>query len=239
MIDRSWWWPLPFACFVGSYLLMSLLFRVRQVSVPSLVGKDLRTALLHISDANLNARLVGEKEESELPAGTVIRQTPGRGQPVRPHQSIFLVTSRQPPPLIMPDLVGKQSEQVVRVIKEQGVKTKTFHVPSVYPSDTCIGQIPCPLAHVGRKSSFCYIAIPTTKPIIWPTFLGRPLEEVLSFLETHQIPAQVTHHGTTRTIHAQGDYTVVDQRPLAGSLITLEQERPPLVQLEVARVPAS
>jgi len=215
------------------YLISALLLRVEQVSTPALVGKDLSYALKALSNANLNMRLIGQKEDRDLPASTIISQTPRAGHAVRPNQSIFLVISTQPPRTILPDLVGMHEEQARQAISNLNIRSKLLTVPSVYPSGTCLGQTPPAQASTADEPLLAYCAQPTAKPIIWPNFVGKPLQAVADVLSHNHIEAHISHVKPRESQPDSQEAMVTDQRPLAGSLLMLDPEHPLVVQLQV------
>jgi len=232
MNRSSFLWIAPFTLFILGYLLPALLLRVERVSTPSLVGKDLCCALAALSDANLNMRLIGQKEDHDLPAGTIISQTPRAGHAVRPNQSVFLVISTQPPRTILPDLVGMQELQAKHSLSSLGIRSKLFSVPSSYPTGTCIGQAPPSQAPAGDEPLLAYCAQHATRPIIWPDFVGKSLQAVVDFLAYHHLEARVSREKTRSGKSFFEESLVTDQRPLAGSLLKLDPKHLPVVQLQ-------
>jgi len=151
---------------------------------------------------------------------------------IRPNQAIYLVISNQPPPLLMPNLVNTQPELAKQALNSLNIRSKLIQVPSAYPEGHTIGQTPLPHAPTDGEPAIIYCAQKSRKPILWPDFVQQPADEALAFLAYHQIPAQITRKNGRSGGPASG--TIVDQRPLAGSLLEIDPKHPPMVQLEVA-----
>ena len=104
---RSFLWLTPFASFIFGYLLIALLHPQPIIKTPALIGKTLDQAILILSQANLNLRIVGQKEEAQLPEGTIISQTPAPGSSIKEHQALYVTIAKKPVPQAMPSLCRK------------------------------------------------------------------------------------------------------------------------------------
>ena len=234
MNRTSWLWTVPFCTFILGYLLLYFMLHVEHLPAPSLVGKDLQQVLSLLSEANLNARIIGQKIDRDIPDGTIVGQTPQPGSSVRPNQSIYLVISSQPPPVLTPNLINTWAEQVKQALSPLNIRSRLVQVPSAYPAGQSIGQTPLPHAPVGDEPVIVYCAQKSRKAIIWPDLVHQPLEEVQAFLAHHQIKAHITRKNAQNRAGSHNGSVIIDQRPLAGSLLELDPEHPPVVQLEVA-----
>lgn len=87
-------WLMPFASFLIGYQIINIFKNQNEIIVPNFVGKTLNQAIKVASDNNLNLRISAEKEDSQLPEGTIISQIPNR-QKIKPNQSIYLVISKK------------------------------------------------------------------------------------------------------------------------------------------------
>ena len=76
-----------------------------------------------------------------------------------------------------------------------------------------------------------YISMGDCKPIIWPNFVGQELTAVTTFLEQYTIKPYIIYD-TVPSSHTR-EHTVTDQRPLAGTLLRLNDEKQLSVQLRV------
>ena len=63
---KKYLWILPFLSFLLGYQFLSTLTTVHELKVPPLVGLSVTEAVKVLSDNNLNARIMAEKEEPDL-----------------------------------------------------------------------------------------------------------------------------------------------------------------------------
>ena len=203
------------------------------MQTPQLVGKNIIEVSEILSNHNLNLRILAQKEDADLPTGTILNQTPPTPQRIKPHQSVFLVLSKKPPLMQAPLLVHKSRTAITQELAHSNIRTKACYLPSPYPHDSCIAQIPAAGESLPTNRLMLYFSASANKPIIWPDFTRKPVADVVEFLENHRIEPHITHVATHKAHHTCDTCSVVDQRPLPGSLITLDAKHPPYVQLYV------
>lgn len=211
---------------------MHQLFHTSEFPTPSVVGKHIHEAFAILSTHNLNARLLEEKEDPYLPAGTVMSQSPQAGQKIKPYQSLFMLLSKKPSYINAPHCLNKTNADIHTLLQKNSLRAKIYKLPSIYPQGVCFAQIPLPQEPIDNTMLTLYISDGNTKPILWPNFIGRSVVEVTNFLHTHAIEATVIHERSYPSPHTCATCTVTDQRPLAGSLITLDPQKPCVVQLQ-------
>lgn len=199
---------------------------------PSLIGKQLQDAVQVLSDHNLNARIVSQKEDNDVAAGTIISQIPNPSCKIRPHQSVFFVVSKKTPPKKAPLLLQQDRKTLEKIASEQSIILKTHYLPSHYPHDICIGQIPNAEEPLPDNRITAYLSGGSAlKLVLLPDFKKRPVSEVTSFLGENNIKYHIFHAKTLTMGHDCKHCLVIDQKPLAGSLIDLK--KPLNVQLYV------
>ncbi|HRN78132.1 MAG TPA: PASTA domain-containing protein [Candidatus Dependentiae bacterium] len=229
---KNYLWTLPFLLFISGYIGIQVALHQPQITTPSLVGNSIHYAITVLSHNNLNIRILSEKEDADLPPGTVLSQTPAAGQLIKPHQSVFVLLSKQPPTHTVPNLLHQSIDDIKTLTKKSGINCRYYVLPSTYPLDTCFAQYPIAGQSLEHESLVAYIAAPLQKPIIWPDFYGCTVSEVQSFLSSYQVSIQVLHQYTLKN-HTCSECVVINQRPQAGSLIMLDPEKPLHVQLQV------
>ena len=234
-LPSSLLWTLPFCCFLGTYLFLDYALGVRRVVVPTVVGKDLNEALSTLSPLGLNARLANRMLEPGLPEGTIVSQTPPAGAPCRPGQPVLVVTSYTPTLPRTPEVVGRTVDDAVKELTQGNSKAGVHPVPSSYPQCSCIGQDPPSRAPLERRTVTVYTPSTEPRPIVFPCFMGRELAEVEEFLTRYQIAPEISIEPPARKIAGGGVLTVVNQQPLAGSIIRFCSQLPPCVQLRAQR----
>lgn len=211
-------WVLPFVAFLGGYLLMSSRIHKREFPAPLLIGKTVSNAIITISDYDLNTRIVAQKEDAELPAGTIVNQTPLPGTKIKPHQTMYLVISRKPNLQKAPHLHDKPLSEIITVCEHRGLTFENYHLSSSRPKNTCIAQLPAPGHDIVDKQLLVYLSAGEQKSIVWPSFKGKTVREVKEFFQGKEsepifIHAPITIHELLDTCQ------VIDQRPPAGTLI--------------------
>ena len=232
---NSYFWLIPFISFVFGYYLVSLVYQSPVSKTPSLVGTSLQDAVLQTSELNLNIRIVGHKQETDLPEATIMSQMPQAGTAIKANQALYCVISEKPAIPHVPHLLKKNKEAVIAELNKRGLRFKIFYTESILPLDTCVAQWPNSGTQGDvTKSVIMYLSAGSNKPIIWPDFKGMPLPDVLEFLAIQGISPIVNHTTLLEPGHVCGyDCLVVDQRPVAGSILALNSNKNLQVQLQV------
>jgi len=114
-----------------------------------------------------------------------------------------------------------------------GLRTTAYSLASSYPHEYCLAQTPGAGEPLNNHQLITYIAAADEKPMLVPDFEGYPLEEVLQSLAQYDIQAKVTHERTPAKEHTCAACIVADQRPRAGSLISLKQLKQMQTQLHI------
>ena len=210
----SSFWIWPFAAFFGGYQLVRLVTHVETVKVPTVVGLHLNEAIQLLSADQLNVRILGEKEDFDLQEGTILNQTPYQGQLVKPHQSVFLVTSRRPHNSRAPKIVGETRIIAQEKARAGHLSLKIYQLESSFPKDICITQSVLPDQEVKDSHMTVYCSTGTTPFRIIPDVKTKIVAEVISFFGTYNIPVKV-----------MGDMkgTIIEQQPLAGTLVDISK----------------
>lgn len=227
-------WLAPFSCFLTGYLLMAFLFKPVEFKTPSLVGKSIQEAIKITNKHDLHIKIVAETDDPDLPDGTIISQTPTADTLIKARQSVYMVISQQPALLTTPSFLNKPHQEITSYAENKGITLKTYLLASnSTAADHCIAQYPAPANPLVTKSIITYICSDVLKPVIMPNFKGKSFEEVQEFLQLHNIASSVTHIFPQEEHHTCQNCTIYDQRPLAGSIITLRKDKPLHVQLQL------
>ena len=216
-------WIWPFATFFGGYQLIRMVTHVQTVTMPTVVGLHLNKAIQILSADQLNARILAEKEDFDLHEGTILSQTPQQGQLVKPHQSVFLVTSRRPYNSRAPKIIGENRVQAQEQARRAHLSLKIYTLESSFPKDSCIAQSILPDKEVKDSLISVYCSEGTTPLRIVPDVKVQKAEEVVSFYGRFNIPVKV-----------MGDPTgsIIEQQPLAGTLVDIS--KPLVIELTTA-----
>lgn len=227
-------WLTPFVSFLVGYVIMASFFKPQQIVTPTLVGKTITEAIRIASMHDLSLRISAEKDDSDLPDGTIISQTPTAQTAIKARQSIYIVLSKKPALEQTPNFLQKSAQEIVELAQKKGIQLKTYELPSsTTPAGHCIAQIPAPSTSLEQKNVVVYLCNDTLKPVIMPNFKGQALPEVQEFLQLHAITPAIVYANPFGQAPGLQQSVVVDQRPLPGTLVTLSTEKPLLVQLQV------
>ena len=229
---KNFVWLAPFCSFVLGYVIMQNLFRVPEASTPALIGKHIHAILPLITQHNLNIRLIDQKEEADLPEGIILNQTPAAGTTIKPNQPLFIVTTKKPLVARAPHCVGIHIDELNNQLQTEGIHPRMYHLPHPYPEKMCFAQSPQPHEFLEKNRLILYISSGNNKPIIWPDFTNIPLQAVIDFLDNYHIEPHIINNSLYNN-DTDTEYVVTDQRTFAGTLLTLDENKPLSVQLRV------
>lgn len=229
---RNFLWLLPFLSFFSGYFLLDRLYRSPDLETPTLVGLTMPEALGTLSNLNLNVRLLTTKEDDMLPEGTIISQNPTPAQKIKQNQSVHVVVSKKPIKLKAPLCINKPIKILESELATQKIRVKIFELHSAYPQGLCFAQYPETGNLLQENKIILYASSSLNKPIIMPNLKMKPIKDVLEFLSTYSVSVDIKHYPNIEENHQCQTCIVTDQRPLAGSLLTLDAQRPVHIQLQ-------
>ncbi len=231
-MTKKFFWLVPFLCFICTYFMLHKIFSIAPFTTPSVVGKPIQEALTILSGHTLNSRLISQTEDNDLPAGIILSQQPLANQQVRPYQTIFLTISKRKDRIPAPDLAHKTINTLKTILEKDGISFKFYGLMSTNPQNSCIAQIPQPAELLSEdKKMIIYSSLGINKPVILPSFKSCAADEVVQFLTNNTIKTTIFHAKPVPDEHRCLFCKVVEQKPLAGSLIDLK--KPLTVQLYV------
>jgi len=212
---------------------MSVSYRPKVIETPSLLGKTIHEAMRIVADKNINLRLLEEREEPDLPEGTILQQNPSAAIPIKPQQSIFCVVSKKGR-RVVPSVLGKPMAGIIKELDEQGIVYKHYMLESACPEGTCIAQEPQPGSIVTPAPMILYGAKSVEKTVIVPSFLYVTIPAVKHFLDQYPVTLEVIHTTVISSDHQCDNQCVVsEQSPRAGTLVVLNSQKPLHIQLSV------
>lgn len=216
--------------------MLQRMYSVDQLEAPSLVGKQLQDAVAELSAYNLNIRLIDQKEDPDLPQGTILSQTPAVGQKIKPHQAIHVVISKQQEKKLCPALVKKTAHEIHTELHSLKIRNKNYFMPSAQPINHCIAQFPSAGSVLDEPRIITYLSAGNNKPVLMPNLKGKTGAQATEFFRHHTETTKLDliHSSPQLSDHICNDQCIiVDQRPLAGSIERLDANKPLLVQLQV------
>jgi len=224
-------WLMPFVLFLGGYYIAYRLIVNEIGEVPFVIGKSTHEALKILSQFRLQTRIVAEHEDSGLHEGTIISQNPAPGQKIKAQQAVFLIVSKKPPVIKVPSFVDLLEDDVQKCAHTKDIVLKKIYVPHNAPRGKCLAQIPEPGASLPTTGCMVYISSGNSPVYIMPDCSGMLVTYVQEFFKNKGIEVQI-YHQQSPSDHQCGDCVVIDQRPFAGSCITLQKSL--IIQLSVA-----
>lgn len=214
---------------------MSTLYRPKIIETPLLIGKTIQEAMRITSQKNLSIKLFDEKEDPELPAGTIISQTPAANCPIKANQSMNVVVSKKTGRKA-PCLVGKNLDIIQQEMKSQGLTCTYYEIAGKQPTQLCIAQDPAPGALMSDRAIAVYICKGAQEPYLFPNFGNKHVDVVRNFLANYPVTLEIIHSQEVLEEHNCSTCVVLEQRPRAGSMVVLDPQKPVHVQLRVAPI---
>lgn len=218
---KQFLWTIPFLSFLLGYTLLTLMVDSKQLSTPTLIGKQLQEALKLLAGQGINARIVMQKEDNDLPEGTILSQTPLPGSSIKINQAVLLVVSKKQDKKIAPHFVHKALSEIQSWLDEHQINGKCYQIPHSYPDGTCIGQLP----HAGQPMEDAkitlYISAGNKKPVLMPSLNGLIVNDAAEFLKNSNITLVPVH--SYKTAEECKKYIITEQKPLPGSLLDLDK----------------
>jgi eukaryotic-like serine/threonine-protein kinase len=107
---------------ISAYLTLSFIIKhEKRVVVPDLVGKNVVSALLLLSDLSLNTKVKGAEYSSDVPAHHIIFQDPPPGTEIKKDRSVRVVISKGTKSVTVPNLIGLRPLQAQIIMEENGL----------------------------------------------------------------------------------------------------------------------
>lgn len=228
MVMQKYLFVIPFFCFIVSYSIMYKVCVIRDIKTPYLIGKYTHEALSLVAQNDLTIKLMEQKEDVDIPEGIIINQIPSAESLIRSGQSIFVVTTKKPQKKPVLQYVGLTIDDIIPLCEKAEVKYHIHYVSHLFPRGTCFAQYPQQGQCIEKNTIILYISSGNNKPVIWPRFIGKNVGEVSEFLCEYGMEPHIVCN-TPNAVHA----VVVDQRPMAGTLLTLDDQKAVSVHLRV------
>lgn len=224
-------WIIPFFCFLIGYYTLDRFLRSEELETPSLIGLNMHQAISILASKNLNLRFLATKEDSMLEPGIIISQSPNTGQKIKENQSVYVVIVTKPKNLKAPTLINKSLHEIQAELNPQKINAKYCYLSSPYPKNTCFAQHPTPDTELDDSNKMIvYISQGSSKPLIMPDFKGKKVIEVTDYLATQSAKVDLFHYPPIQDHMCE--CIITDQRPMAGSILTINSDKPLHIQLQ-------
>ena len=218
------------AAFLSAVMAMRFAIQGREVEMPNLAGKSSADAQAILQGRGLQLKIV-DRVYDNLPANSVVRQSPPAGEHMKVSQDVHAVLSLGPQNVITPALVG-ESLRVARIeLLQVGLQLGevTTYSDLNVPGDTVLQQSPSSGTRAASPRVDLLVAQGESQPAyIMPWLVGMPLPEADRLLSSGGMKLAKT----TFVPSAQWPKgTVIEQTPDQGSKITGESS----IELVVAQ----
>lgn len=232
---KKFLWTVPFICFLAGYIFLMKLYPIKEIKTPRVLGKTLQDACSLLAQHSLNARLVATKEDALLADGTIISQTPLANQKIKPNQTVFIVASKKPEKTYAANYTNKSISEIEQELTRKNIRAKIYFVPSNLQKDICIAQWPESGTPLEDNKIILYIGATNNKPHIIPNLKHRNALETVNFLKSNNVLIDVCNTSyDPKENHLCPNCIIKDQRPLAGSILTFDTQKPLQMQLQIA-----
>ncbi len=224
---------MPFLVFIAGYYVAAVWWGGMAIEVPHIVGKPAYIALQSLSERHLYPHVKAKQEDAYLDPGTVVEQIPQPYTRVKPNQTVFITISRKPSYIPTPTFMGMSIDDARKRAQEQHIPLREYYIPSTYPVNQVVAQIPQPGAAYDRHHAIVYIAQRPDTWCILPACVGYDVCDVIALCGQYRIPLRIfTRDGQCLSQNISvGSYTVFHQKPIAGTLI--DTKNPPLLYVVV------
>lgn len=219
-------WIIPFLGFALGYLGTYFFVQQSSIVTPNVIGKGIQESAEILSKHRLGIRFLKELEDSSLPEGVIMDQFPRGGDKIRPNQNIFITVSKKPRIFLTPDFLSLKQKDILNISAKNGIDVNIVPIFSQYPATTCIAQQPKPMTDMNRRRVVTCVSRGAFPLVIIPNFKGYILQDVKALLNKYDIQFDIV--GSS---NASSGGTVVEQSPVAGSIIAVD--RPVQIQLQV------
>ncbi len=211
---------------------MTFLCQNKTIEAPALLGKTVDVALVMTSAHHVYLRVTDTKTDTDLPSGTIMSQIPAAGKSIKENQTLYITITQKPVAFVMPDLYNKNETDISNLLSTTQAKLHKFYLEYDQTPGICIAQYPETMT-VSPKEIFVYMNKESQKLVIMPDLKDKPLHEVLSFLTLYNITPHVLSMSPD---HRCDTCIIIDQRPLAGTIINVHEKSIPAIQLQVIHV---
>ncbi len=229
---KNYLWLLPFCCFLLGYIAARLVFSTTTIQTPHLIGMPVHQALSLTSQRTLHIQIIDQKEETAIPEGIIISQIPQSGKLIKSHQSIYVVTTTKPLTNCTPCCLKKHINDFIQPLELKKIYPKIYQLTHSYKAGTCIAQSPQSEEPLEHNKLILYISSGNSRPVLWPQCIGLSFEKTMAFLDELGIKPYIINDSPILN-KPMSEYTVIDQRPVAGTLVTIDDKNVLSVQLRI------
>jgi serine/threonine-protein kinase len=205
--------------FLSAVMAMRFAIQGREVDMPNLVGKTSADVQSLLRARGLQLK-VADRVYSDLPANTVVRQSPPAGEHMKVSQDAHVVLSLGPQNVRIPELAG-ESIRVARIqLLEAGLQLGEVTILPVanLPTDTVVQQNPLSGTRAASLRVNLLVAQGNLQPAyVMPWLVGMQLPEAERLMASGGLKVAKT------TFTASPEWpkgTIIEQIPDLGAKVT-------------------
>jgi len=210
------------AAVLVNYVVMPMIVRQGDlVPAPDFVGRSLVEARRVAEEAGLGIRIESEQPDPELPAGAILRQSPGAGVDTKRGRSVAVVVSAGLDLKVVPPLAGLTSRQAQLDAESAGFavsRVAKVHTDRI-ERGRVVGTMPRSGSILPAGSGISMVVSLGPRPVglVMPSLTGRTPEEARLIAEELGLVVRSVRYGRDR--HGVLRDVVIVQEPVAGSRV--------------------
>ncbi|MDA3793198.1 MAG: PASTA domain-containing protein [Elusimicrobia bacterium] len=215
-------------------LMEKIIHSSKEVIVPDITGTTLNEALDILAQRNLSLVKVAQQYNTQIPAGSIISQTPSPGLSIREGSAIDTVISSGGKVVFVPDIEGKSTRQAELMLRQSGLvigeQSRTYS--DSVKSGFVVSQNPPP-GEVADKNSYINIVVsrgPAEQKKIqkMPNLLGIDIKSAGEVIREVGLKIKVVEYEINPELN---EGIVIGQEPKQGEVISKNTS----VNLKVSR----
>ncbi|MFF5082708.1 Stk1 family PASTA domain-containing Ser/Thr kinase [Actinoplanes sp. NPDC000266] len=194
----------------GGAITLTLSLGKERFGVPDLAGLELTAAQGELEQLGLKIKKGNHQYSDTIPEGAVISSDPKAGTELKRGDTVTVVTSDGKAPIQVPDLVGKNINDVRNELAGLGLQAQERYKDSDQPADTVIAQTPKPGTGAARDD---VVTLDVSK--------GPPLVTVPDLTNQPCRQAEATLKGMGLNVHIDfnADAFVRSQQPAGNTQV--------------------
>jgi eukaryotic-like serine/threonine-protein kinase len=175
----------------GGTIELTLSLGPERYPVPDLAGVELSAAKGQLDQIKLKLKQGTAQYSDTVPEGVVISTDPKVDTPLKPGSTVTVVVSKGRAPITVPDLTGKNINDVRAQLQSLGVNAVEQYKDSDQPADTVIGQSPKPGTGV-EKNAQIKLDVSKGPPLVnVPDLTNQPCQQAVQVLQGMSLKVRV------------------------------------------------
>lgn len=189
-----------------------------QVTLPNVKGESLPSARTKLGRLGLTVTISGKAHSSHLPKDYILNEIPAAGTQVKAGQSVQVVVSAGPAPVLVPDVKGEDVFQARQTLNTEGLRAIQRHIKSHAAKGQVVRQSPAPGTDLAQgKGVTIWISDgPPASGEIMPNLEGLSVSQAASLL----IGMNISVGSPTSSYSTEPVNTIIDQNPQPYSALS-------------------